>query len=168
MDEQPLEPGRFARAAFATFGVAVLLAAVPIGFYGLMLAAVLVGGWHGVTPRPVDWAAGLALLAFPLLMLALAAASLLRSTGRRLVPVAALVAALAFDGGVGLYFLHLGGQPEPPSSAVTTYPDVESAEAARKGLAPGPSAKAVGGPQTVSVACSPVTGKCASTTTKPK
>jgi hypothetical protein len=167
-DEAPARLGSGARLSLAGFGLAALVAAVPVGFYCLILAGVLLGGWHGVTPRPVDRAAGLTLLAIPLLLLPLAGFSLACVDRRRLIVVASLAAALIADGALALGFLYLGSHGHRPPAGVTVYPDVESAEAARKGSPREPSANAVatGGPQTGSVACSPATGKCMSTTTK--
>jgi hypothetical protein len=168
-DEVPERLAPYIRFALAGFGVLALLAAAPVGFYSLIVAGALVGGWHGVTPRAIDWAAGLSLFAFPLLLLALAGFSLVCTNRRRLIVVASVAAAVLVDGGLALRFLNLGDHRDHgPSCCVTTYPDVESAEAARKGLPPPAAAKAaaVGGPETVSVACSPVTGRCVSGKTK--
>jgi hypothetical protein len=168
-EEASERPGRYARFALAGFGLVALLAAVPVGFYCLIFATVSVAGWHGVTPRPIDWAVGLSLFVFPLLLLALGGFSLACVNRRRLIVVAALAAALIVDGGLALRFLYLSSHRHRPPAGVTAYPDVESARRAQ-GFPPEPWSKAApgAGPETHSIACSPTTGRCVSSRTKAK
>ena len=145
MDEAPPERlGPYARFGMIGLGLAALAAAVPAGFVGLVLGGISIGGWHGVTPRPVDWTVGLSLLTLPLLLLALGAFSLACTTPRRGRIVAALAAAVAVDGSIALYSLALSARAGSPASGVTTYPDVESARKAY-GWPPDPAFNAAEG-----------------------
>lgn len=159
-EEAPERLGPWGRWALVGFGLVVLAAAVPVGFYGLVLAAFWVAPGHGVTPGPVDWAGGLALAALPLLMLALAGFSLLGTTRRRLAIAAGLAAALVADAGLALWLLHLAGRPDDgPPAGMTVYRDEESAR------------KAYGmpqGPGTYSGVCSMGPGTCAGPAAKAK
>lgn len=156
--------GRPARIGLAGFGLVVLLAALPVGFFCLLFAGYSVGGGHGVTPRPIDWAVASSLLALALLMLALGVAGLICVDRKRLRIAAGIAALLTADGALALAFLNLSHQrPERPPAGVTVYPDVETARRAY-GLPEQPAANAVGtaGGETLSIACSPVTGKSVS------
>ena len=152
-EEAPERLGPWPRFALIGFGLVVLAAALPVGFYCLVFAAFWVAPGHGVTPEPVDWAGGLALAAVPLLMLALAGFSLLGTSWKRLAIAAGLAAALVADAGLALWLLHLTGRPEEgPPAGMTVYPDEESAR------------KAYGmpeGPGTYSGVCSMGPGTCA-------
>lgn len=144
--------GPWPRFALMGLGLALLVAAVPVGFYCTVLAAFWVAPGHGVTPRPIDWAGGLSLFAFPLLMLALAGFSLFCTTWRRLAVVGWLAAALVAEAGLALWISDLAGRRDDPPAGVTHYPDEESAR------------KAHGSPQvpgTNSGVCSLGAGKCA-------
>lgn len=167
-EEAPERLGPWARSALIGFGLVVLIAALPVGFYGLVLAAFIMAPGHGVTPEAIDWAAGLSLFVFPLLMLALAGFSLACTTWRRLAVVGALLGALVVEGGLALWLLHLGSRSDDPPSGITRYPDVESAKKAME--PPGASAGAKGPqrPQPHAIDCSPATGKCVETRSKAK
>ena len=157
-EEAPERLGPWPRSALIGFGLVVLVAAMPIGFYGLVFAAFWVAPGHGVTPRPIDWAGGLALFALAPLMLALAGFSLLCRTWRRRALVGCLAAALAADAGLALWFLHLTSRPrDGPPAGMTVYPDEDSAR------------KASGFPEasgTHSGPCSLGAGKCGGPPTK--
>lgn len=158
-EEAPERLGPWARSALIGFGLVLLVAALPVGFYCLVFAAFWVAPGHGVTPQPIDWAGGLSLFAVPLLMLALAGFGLFCSTWRRLLLVGCLAAALAVDVGLALWFLHLTTRPrEGPPAGMTVYPDEESAR------------KAYGFPQGSGMnsgVCSLGAGKCAAPAAKP-
>ncbi len=159
--EAPERLGPWARSALIGFGLALLAAAAWVGLYCLVFGSVYLFGGHGSTPRPIDRAVGLALLAVPPLMLALAGFSLLCSTRRRLAVVAALAAALIADAALAAAFLHLANRPENRRPAgLTIYPDEESAR------------KAYGFPAepdpTHSGPCSLGAGKCAPPAAKAK
>lgn len=159
-EEAPERLGPWPRSALIGFGLVVLIAALPVGFYCLVFAAFWVAPGHGVTPRPVDWSGGLALTAVPLLMLALAGFSLLGTTWKRLAIAGCLAGALVVDVALALGFLHLANRPKDgPPAGMKVYPDEDSAR------------KAYGFPQasaTHSGVCSLGPGKCAGPPPKAK
>lgn len=159
-EEAPERLGPWARSALAGFGVVVLIAAIWVGLYCLVFASVYMFGGHGSTPRAIDRAVAVALLAFPLLMLAVAGFSLFCTTWRRLAIVGALAGALIVDLGLGLWFLHLANRPrEGLPAGMKVYPDEDSAR------------KAYGFPEgsgTNSGPCSLGGGKCAGPAAKTK
>lgn len=159
-EESPERLGPWLRSALIGFGLVVLIAAIPVGFYCMVFAAFWVAPGHGVTPEAIDWAGGLSLFAVAPLMLALAGSSLLCRTSRRLALVGCLAAALVVDAGLAWWCLHLTSRPKAgPPAGMTVYPDEESAR------------KAHGFPETSAIhsgPCSVGAGKCGGPPTKAK
>jgi hypothetical protein len=101
-------PRAVARWGFVALGSSSLLAALPASLFAFVYGSIYLVGWHGVVPQPLDRVCGVAILALPLLLIALAFVSFRCALGRQpRARVAAVAAAFLFDAALVVLLLQV-------------------------------------------------------------